>query len=230
MEEYTKEKLKEFMKKKAPVNFKMFINIVIAIIVLAYFILINIVNQNTYDTNGVIKTFTMIFLISTIVIFEIAYKKDDEILAINGIETLILSIHTLLINHILSKFNFDFQTYTLVSSLLITAYYILKTLIMFTRERKKYLDSLSDISEIVKKEQPIKKEAKKRNVKVEEEPKKKTKKSNKEIKKVIVESKLESKYIEKEEKIKAPRKKTIEKKDNTSNSSKRRGRPKKEVV
>lgn len=235
MEEYTKEKLKDFMKKKAPVDSKMFFNIIIAIIVLSYFILINLVNQDTSSVNNVIKIFTIIFLILTITIFEIAYRKDDEILAINGIETLVLTIHTLLINHILIKFDFNFEVYTLISSLSITSYYILKTLVMFTKARRRYLDSLSDISEIVKKEQPIKREARKRNVKEDLNTVKKEikNKQNKEIKKVVLESKSELEFVETEEKVTKDtkeKKKTNKSKNISNKEQKRRGRPKKEVV
>ena len=44
-------------------------------------------------------------------------------------------------------------------------YYIIKTIIIYFKARKKYLSSLSDVKEIVKKEKPIKKEAKKRRKK-----------------------------------------------------------------
>lgn len=224
MEEYTKEKLEYFMKKNAPINFKMYLNIVIALIVLAYFILINLVNQDTYSVNNIIKVFTILFLISTITIFEIAYKKDDDIIAINGLETLVITIHSLLINHIISKSGFSFENYTLISALVITSYYVIKTLIMYTRDRKKYLDSLSDISEIVRKEQPIKKEAKKRrNSENENKPD-----NSKLLKKVIVQGLNND--LEKKVSKRSSDTNDIKKHNSKISSSKKRGRPKKEVL
>ena len=78
-----------------------------------------------------------------------------------GIELLVLAIHSLFIYHIITKYKFDFKTYLLTSSGMFIIYYLLKSTIIYTRARIKYLKSLSDISEIVK-DKPIIKEAKKR--------------------------------------------------------------------
>ncbi len=79
-----------------------------------------------------------------------------------GIELLVLAIHSLFVYHIITKYKFDFKTYLLTSSGMFIIYYLLKSTIIYTRARIKYLKSLSDISEIVK-DKPIIKEAKKRN-------------------------------------------------------------------
>ena len=100
---------------------------------------------------------------------EKSYKKDDGSLAITGIEFLFLSLHSLSIMHVITLFKYDFRFYLLTSSYLFSIYYVLKAIILYTKERKEYLNSLSDISEIVKKEEPIKREAKKRKEELEEE-------------------------------------------------------------
>ena len=58
-------------------------------------------------------------------------------------------------------YEFDFRTYLLTSAFVFAIYYILKSIIIYTRARIKYLKTLSDISEIVK-DEPVVKEAKKR--------------------------------------------------------------------
>ena len=111
---------------------------------------------------GDIKVFAGAFLVTGIIFLEIAYKKDKGTIAITGIEFLCLSLHNLSIMHIITLFKYDFRVYLLTSSYIFSIYYVLKSIILYTKGRKDYLNSLSDISEIVKKDEPIKREAKKR--------------------------------------------------------------------
>lgn len=145
-------------------NKELFINISIAIAIMIYFIFINLgyTNIATNILEIDLKVFALLFLGIAIFIFEIAYKKDNGILSIYGIETLILASYTLSIMHVVTICNFYFKYYILASSYIFAIYYVLKDIIIYTRERKKYLNSLSDIAEIVKKDEPNKKEAKKR--------------------------------------------------------------------
>ena len=66
--------------------------------------------------------------------------------------------------HVIKLFQYDFRFYLLTSSYVFSIYYVLKAIVLYTKGRKDYYNSLSDISEIVKKEEPIKKEAKKNEV------------------------------------------------------------------
>ena len=72
-----------------------------------------------------IQLLTIIFLGISIYLFEKAYKKDDEKLAIQGIEVLILSGYTLTTMHITNKFKFDFKTYSLVAAYIYSIYFVL---------------------------------------------------------------------------------------------------------
>ena len=142
---------------------KIFENIIIAIAMMIYFIVINF-SYLRMDENILlqgIKVASLVILFLSIIIFEIAYKKDSGRIAINGIEVLVLAIHTLTIWTVINRFKIDFDKYVLFSTYTFAIYYILKSIIIYTIEKRKYLDSLSDIHEIVSNE-PIKKEAKKR--------------------------------------------------------------------
>lgn len=142
---------------------KIFENIIIAIAMMIYFIVINF-SYLRMDENILlqgIKVASLVILFLSIIIFEIAYKKDSGRIAINGIEVLVLAIHTLTIWTVINRFKIDFDKYILFSTYTFAIYYILKSIIIYTIEKRKYLDSLSDIHEIVSNE-PIKKEAKKR--------------------------------------------------------------------
>lgn len=142
---------------------KIFENIIIAIAMMIYFIIINFSYLRMEESillQG-IKIASIVILFLSIIIFEGAYRKDSGRIAINGIEVLVLAIHTLTIWTVINRFKIEFDTYVLISTYTFTIYYILKSIIIYTIEKKKYLDSLSDIHEIVSNE-PIKKEAKKR--------------------------------------------------------------------
>lgn len=160
---------REIAKKKVPKQVsqeilkKIFKNLILAIVVMAYFITCNILytRLNLDNMELITKAISCVFLIASIILFEFAYKRDSGTSTITAIELLILSIHALFIHHVITIYQLDYQTYILTSSYLFAIYYVLKSIIIYTKARIKYLKSLSDISEIVK-EEPIIKEAKKR--------------------------------------------------------------------
>ncbi len=142
---------------------KIWINILIAIIIMFYFIGINIFYKMSSKENTLIalKISSSVILAISILILEIAYKKDNGMLAINGIEALIIAFHSLFISHVVELSNYNFEAYIVTSSYFFAIYYVLKSIIIDTNEKRKYLKSLSDIKEIVVNE-PVKKEPKKR--------------------------------------------------------------------
>lgn len=178
---------------------KIFKNLIIAVVVMAYFISLNIMyTQLEFEKMIMItKIFSSIFLLSGLIVLEIAYKKESGTLTITAIELLILSMHALFVNHVITIYHFDFRTYLLTSSYVFAIYYVLKSIIIYTKARRKYLKSLSDVSEIVK-DEPIIKEAKKRN---DVEAEKETEKTK------LVEGKVESKKEIKPKSIKVKNRK-----------------------
>lgn len=149
---------------------KLFKNIMIAIIISIYFIFLNLGNINI-DANIFltdIKVFSIIILGISIIIFEKAYKNDSGELTINAIEILLLACHTLSLIYVTNIFKFDFKYYVLTSSYIFSIYYTFKDIIIYTRENRKYLKQLSDISDIVKKEKPSKKKATKKSSNIED--------------------------------------------------------------
>lgn len=109
-----------------------------------------------------IKIFAGAYLVIGILVLERAYKKDSGIYAITGVELLVLSLHSLSIMHMVNLFKYELNKYLLVSAIIISIYYIIKGIVLYTKEKKDYLKGLSDIPDIVKKDEPVKKEAKKR--------------------------------------------------------------------
>lgn len=142
---------------------KIFKNLIILVLIIFYFNLINITyittNENLITLITSISSIVLLFL--SILLFEVAYHKDNGKLAINGIEILVIAFHTLTIWYVINRSNLSFQSYLLFSTYAVLIYYILKSIIIYTEGKREYLKSLSDIHEIVN-NNPIKKEAKKR--------------------------------------------------------------------
>ncbi len=140
------------------------INILKAIIVIFYFLILNLictkVNPELFRRG--IQICTMIFLFIAIYIIEKAYKEDNGKKAIEGMEVLILATVVLTLEYITNRFNFQFKSYSSLVSYVFSIYFVLKSIVIYTKGRKEIEKSLSDIQEIVKKEEPVKKEAKKR--------------------------------------------------------------------
>ena len=177
---------------------KIFINLIIAIAIMGYFAILNYSYDKINQDNlvNIIEICSGVLLLICLILFEVSYKKDSGTLAITAIEFLVLTFHSLLIIHIITRYEYQFQFYILTSSYIIAIYYVLKSIILYTKGRREYLKGLSDISEIVKKEEPVKKEAKKQNP--SEEEKKKIQQKPKSAKTGKKRKETESKQTEKD--------------------------------
>ncbi len=142
-------------------------NIIKAICVMLYFFVLNLAytRMNLDRLSSDIEFFAGIFLVLGILFLEKAYKEDEGNTVLTSIELFILSFHSLSILHITNLLKYDFKKYIWISFFTFTLYYILKTIIIYTINKRKALNELSDISEIVKKDEPIKKVATKKNTK-----------------------------------------------------------------
>ena len=119
-----------------------------------------------------------------------------------GIEVLLLATYTLTTEHIINKFEFNFKSYSLVASYLLATYFILKCIIIYTKGRKEIESERSDVREIVKKNEPLKKENVKKNKNEEQETsniKKQNKTTSQTKKKSTNQVKEENKTITKTE-------------------------------
>lgn len=142
----------------------MIICLIYAIIVQSYFISLNFIYRlmPAESFNITIKFSLIAFILTAILMFEIAYKKEKKKLAITGIEVVVLAIHTLILEKNLAQVKENKEWYILITSCIWPIYYCLKALIIHTVENRRRLKQISDISEIVKEEKPTKKVAKKR--------------------------------------------------------------------
>lgn len=149
------EKIKESRKLSKKVEKKIFARMVsncaigIAMLIFIYTFLINITYLTASIATYVYYTSTIVFLISALVIIEIAYKKDSGKWAITGIEILALSIFTLFIPYIFISTSRKFSYFIIA---VIAIYYTVKIIRIYCNEKNKYLNSINDITNIIKKE------------------------------------------------------------------------------
>lgn len=245
VEEEIKRKTKMPEKVKAKIRKEMYLNIVIAIIVVLYFTFLITGSFGTIKVTRQIdfKIFSIILLSMSIILFEVAYKKDSGKYALFGIESLLYALATLFFPYIIFELNTKHKIFYLIVSGYVGLYYIIKCIFIYNRHKKDYNKQVSDIKEIVKPKRKIDNEEseesviKKHNIKKEVEVKKEIKETKKEIpekkeKSVKKETKKQEKIVEeKAEKPKRgrPKKQQTEVETKVEEAPKRkRGRPKKE--
>lgn len=158
LDELKLEKIEEEIKKqttipeekKKKINKRIFKNIILAIVIVLYFIFINLGFYNLEPAKFLkdLHVFSIITIGITIIVFEMAYKKDNSELAIHGIEALAVSICTLITIYIreyyISKFSYIVNTI----AILFAIYYVAKSIVIYIKLRKKALRRVSDIDKI----------------------------------------------------------------------------------
>lgn len=143
-------------------------NLVYGTIIAIYLICFNL-QYEMLATNVLpyyINISSMSFLAIAIVMLEVAYRKDKTKMFIYGIEYIALATFTILIQHMPKIIKCSIEEYIQTGLYAFVAYYILKIAILYTKHKQDELKSLSDVKEIVK-DEPIKKEAKRKNKKEE---------------------------------------------------------------
>ena len=195
-------------------------DLIIAICLIAYVLILALAytKMNIDRLSKDIQVFAGTFLVLGLLGLEKAYKSDDGKTAITAIELLVMSFYSLSIMHMVALIKCDFINYMFFSAGAIAIYYFIKEIIIFTKQKRDDLKNLSDISEIVKKDEPIKKEAKKRTKeeKIENKNDNMRVENKKEKKEKIKRNKTNGNKVKKEKNT-ATIKKRATKKTNTKN-------------
>jgi len=135
------------------INKHLFRNILGAVIVITYFIFINLgfinIKTEVYITD--LKVFSLCILFLAITLFEYAYKNENGIFAIHGIEMLILSIINVGLIYVNLMLSSRYTVIVAAISFIFAIYYLLKTIVIYFRSRKKYF--IDNMKEIMKKEE-----------------------------------------------------------------------------
>lgn len=140
---------------KQKLNRKIFLNFFISAIVMFVFIFILMGYSNIPNNSYIIdlKVFSIIAIVVTIIIFEIAYKKDSGNFTILGIESLIASFIILSLYYVLENNIYDYKKYLIMMVGIFMMYYLLKIIVIYIRDVHKYRKNANDIKKIIKKEE-----------------------------------------------------------------------------
>ena len=135
------------------INKKVFENIIIAIVIMAFLGFVSLGSLNIESSVFItdLKVFSMVLIISTVLIFEYAYKKDNGNICIHGIECFSLAIFTLISIYLYTMYFRNFNLIIASASFIFAIYFVAKSIIIYCKMRKKYFASVNDISEIIKK-------------------------------------------------------------------------------
>ncbi len=204
---------------KAKIRKEIYINIAIAIVLIICFILLILGSVGT-DKN--VRTtdfhiFSIVFLAIAIILFEYSYRKEKGKIAAYGIEFLAIAIFTLFLPYIIFELDETYKKYYLLVNLYIGVYYLIKSIYIYIKSKKEFMNSISDVKEIVRKDK------RKRII---------TENSERPISENSIHNQLEGNNNEntKPKKRGRPKKEQVkESKDITSNKPKKRGRPRKVV-
>lgn len=147
----TKKKLPKGEERK--LNSIVFQNLCVGIAFMIYLLFMLLGFINIKDTVFIVdlKVFSFTVLIIAILLFERAYKKDSGTICIFGIETLVLSIATMILLYVNIQIPEKFLVIVNAISILFAVYYVGKSIILYTREKKKYF--MNNMKEIIKKEE-----------------------------------------------------------------------------
>lgn len=230
-----------------------FENFVLGIAIIVFFLygIIGGIFAEAANLSLIYKIVSALILTLSIVLLEIAYKKDNGYIALNALEILFLACTILFIPYTFLNGNECQRKSTILISIYMILYYFIKAIIIYNYEKKKNVKANSDIKEIIEKsdKELIKEEKEKRISKVRTQ--KATKKgATKETitKNKITATKINSKTKTKTNDIKNESKpvKSINKKDGKAKTEKKdkmddlqneikvipkkRGRPRKDSV
>ena len=151
-EEYKKSRIipKDYKKKILDRILK---NTIIAIIVITYLILLNVLSLKIETVTYIlgIKVLCVFLAIISVIYFELSYRKDNGYLFMHGVEFLVLATITLFSVYAYSLFFITYNSILLYILIVVIIYYVIKTIVTLRNMKKEYYKSQNDIKDIVKK-------------------------------------------------------------------------------
>lgn len=152
-------------KKKLPkdvenkINKKIFERLLISIGISFFYILLifgfHNIEREVYLKD--IKVFSIALCIISILLFEYSYKKESIKICVMGIENLILALVTLFCTYICILQETKYIAYLALVAYVFVIYNLIKCVKIYKKMKNDYIKTLSDINDIVKKENPIRK-------------------------------------------------------------------------
>lgn len=145
-----KRKLPKNLKDK--ISTKIFQDLIVAVIIMAYFCIVNITyyKLENYKFEEYLKYFALGIILFTVISFEIAYRKNSINLGIIGIELFTCGVLTLYIPYIFLHTTSALRVSIMILPVFSVLYYGIKSIIIFKQNQFNYRNNLSDVKEIVK--------------------------------------------------------------------------------
>lgn len=137
---------------KDNISLKIFQDLVVAVIIMAYFCIINITyyKLEAVKFEEYLKYFALGIILATVISFEIAYRKNSINLGIIGMELLLCGILTLYIPYIFLHTTSALRISIMILPVALIIYYAIKCIIIFKQKQIQYRSNLSDVKEILK--------------------------------------------------------------------------------
>lgn len=147
-------KIKLPKEEKQKIYKKIFVNLLIALSVLIYFIFLNLgymrLEKDVFEND--LKVFAVILICSTIYFIEKAYKTDRGTYLSYAIELFVLSIITLYMPYVYYYQNTLAQLIFTTSAVYIFIYYAIKSIVIYVINKNRYIKGESDVKDIIKDE------------------------------------------------------------------------------
>lgn len=229
MEKELENKRKLTKEVKENMNKMIFINLNIAIVFMLIMIGINIAYLNVSSEKFIlfIKLFSILSVFSSVLTFEIAYRKESVSKMFYGIELLVFSIIIMYIPYVYLHMPQMVKQILMLAPLYFSIYYVAKSIFINRKVTRDYINNLSDVKEIVKDEENdsyLDEESTKiiKEINAIEEAKKEEKRLIKEAKKKQKQNEKVAKKTPKKDEEKNEIKKENKKNTKTDNSSKKK--------
>ena len=229
MEKELENKRKLTKEVKENMNKMIFINLNIAIVFMLIMIGINIAYLNVSSEKFIlfIKLFSILSVFSSVLTFEIAYRKESVSKMFYGIELLVFSIIIMYIPYVYLHMPQMVKQILMLAPLYFSIYYVAKSIFINRKVTRDYINNLSDVKEIVKDEENdsyLDEESTKiiKEINAIEEAKKEEKILIKEAKKKQKQNEKVAKKTPKKDEEKNEIKKENKKNTKTDNSSKKK--------
>lgn len=147
-------KIKLPKEEKQNIYIKIFVNLLIALSVLIYFIFLNLgymrLEKEVFEND--LNVFAVILICSTIYFIEKAYKTDRGTYLSYAIELFVLSIITLYMPYVYYYQNTLAQLIFTTSAVYIFIYYAIKSIVIYVINKNRYIKGESDVKDIIKDE------------------------------------------------------------------------------
>lgn len=130
---------------------KLFKEFCIAILTVVYFVFVNFGYRKLSQMifTNVLYSFSGVLILFTVVLFEVAYRKGNGQIGVHGVEVLVLSVISLFMPYVYFHRGKTVMMLYSLMGLYIAIYYVVKAVVVYVKEVRKYKDNLSDVKEIV---------------------------------------------------------------------------------